>query len=153
MSTEDDSNLIKHAKHELKLMGMDPDSEEDDMDRLAANNVLDLLRVFSSQGHSGFSAPYVLKLFTTLASFEPAAPLTGEDDEWQDVSKMSGDIGPRYQNKRCGRVFKDPNRFNGQAYDIEGKVFEDPDGNRFTNGESAVPVTFPYRPTTEYVKR
>ena len=28
-----------------------------------------------------------------------------------------------YQNKRCSRIFKQEDRFDGQAYDVNGKVF------------------------------
>ena len=64
-----------------------------------------------------------------------------------------------YQNKRCSRVFRQEDRFDGQAYDIQGKVFiehgYDEDGKEttysYTNSDSNVPVTFPYTPKTEYV--
>ncbi len=54
-----------------------------------------------------------------------------------------------WQNKRCFRVFKDSK--DGPVYDIEGKVFREPDGACFTNGDSRVAVVFPYTPTREYV--
>lgn len=53
-----------------------------------------------------------------------------------------------HQNKRCSHVFKDK---DGNAYDIDGKVFREPDGCCFTSKDSFVPVTFPYTPKTEYV--
>ena len=56
------------------------------------------------------------------------------------------------QNKRCSSVFKDPDRFNGQAYDINAIVWEDEEGFRFTNSESEQPIEFPYWPKTEYRK-
>jgi hypothetical protein len=111
------------------------------------------LNVFDGEGHSGSSAPYVINLFRKLAAFEPVAPITGEDWEWNEASTGV------YQNKRCSHVFKQSDRFNGQAYDIDGKVFwewyKDEDGKPFksyyTGSESFVPITFPYVPKREYV--
>jgi len=125
--------LMRHAECELGA-GMDIEVRE-------------LLHVFASQGHSGFSAAITAELVGKLLRFEPIGPLTGEPDEWHEV-------GPGvFQNRRCGRVFKQADRFNGQAYDLDGIVWEEPDGGRFTNSESLVPVVFPYTPRTEYRPR
>ena len=43
-------------------------------------------------------------MFTKLAKFEALVPITGEDDEWNDVD------GGLYQNKRCSAVFKKKDR-------------------------------------------
>ena len=82
-----------------------------------------------------------------LLRYEPIGPLTGEPDEWVEVEPGV------HQNRRCGRVFKQADRFNGQAYDLDGIVWEEPDGGRFPNAESMVPVVFPYTPKTEYRPR
>jgi hypothetical protein len=96
-------------------------------------------------------------LFSKLAKFDPVVPLTGEDWEWTDLS--DDDNGKMYQNKRCGAVFKSVDRFNGQPYYLDGKVFwewyKNEDGEMsksyFTNGDSSIPIEFPYTPKTEYV--
>lgn len=126
-------NLMAHAESELGP-GMDIELRE-------------LLLVFSSQGHSGGSAAITADLVGRLLRYEPIGPLTGEPDEWVEVGEGM------YQNRRCGRVFKQADRFNGQAYDLDGIVWEDPDGGRFTNAKSMVPVVFPYTPVTEYRPR
>jgi hypothetical protein len=123
-------NLMAHAESELGP-GMDIELRE-------------LLLVFSSQGHSGASAAITADLVGRLLRYEPIGPLTGNPDEWVEV----GD--GMYQNRRCAHVFKQADRFNGQAYDLDGIVWEEPDGVRFTNAESMVPVVFPYTPRTEY---
>jgi hypothetical protein len=121
------SNLVEHAKRELLVLGYKPiDEEEDGPNKWMQESVLKLLHVFSEQGHSGSSAPYCVNLFKKLALFEPLGPLTGEDSEWCEIADGV------FQNKRCSHIFKDKDRFNGQAYDIHGGV-----------------VTFPYTPTTE----
>ncbi len=141
------SNLEQHALAELKAIGYTPlgQPQEDGPNKWIQENVLELIRVFAAQGHSGFSAPYCIRLFTKLANFEPIAPLTGEDDEWNEVSDGV------FQNKRCSHVFKDNDRFGGQAYDIEGRVFRYPDGSCYTGKDSFVPIVFPYTPAVEYV--
>lgn len=128
------SNLVDYAKDELKRIGM-IDSGEPYND-LAANAILELIEVFSSQGHSEFSAPYVIETFRRLANFKPLSPLTGEDDEWNDVG------GGILQNKRYSAVFKNEN--DNTAYNIEGKVFTDDGDIWYTNIESRIDVTFPY---------
>lgn len=151
------SNYKRHAELEFRAAGWtDEDGEfKDEMQRMICEHVLKLLDVFEGEGHSGSSAPYAIDLFKKLASFEPVAPLTGEDWEWTDVSEQNGRT--LYQNKRCSHVFK-----NGdEAYDIDGVVFwewyTDPDTGEkhksyFTSRESRVAVTFPYTPKREYVE-
>jgi len=152
------SNTQKHALTEFKAAGwLDDDGNYiDEMQEAICNHVLELIKVFSDEGHSGSTAPYTIDLFKKLAMFEPIVPLTGEDWEWTEIAReMSGsNNGTVYQNKRCGRVFKD----DDGAYDIDGKVFynwyTNENGKRFksyyTSRDSRVPVSFPYTPTTVY---
>jgi hypothetical protein len=152
------SNYRKHAFMEFKAAGWldDKNQFKDEMQGLICEHVLKLLEVFDEEGHSGSSAPYAINLFSRLANFEPVAPLTGEDWEWNDT-------GHNYQNKRASHVFKD---YDGNVYDIEGKVFwewckpydgrepQEPYKSYYTCRDSRVPVTFPYvvpdKPIYEY---
>ena len=132
-------NLFAHASREL------PNSADDSMQAEMNKGLLELVLVFSTQGHSGFSASYAISALEKLLRFEPLGPLTGEPDEWTEV-------GPGvFQNKRCSHVFKDNSVFQGQAYDLNGRVFCEPNGTCFTNSESRVPITFPYTPIKTYV--
>ena len=151
-----------HAMEEFRAAGWIDDAGKynDDMQEEICKHVLKLLDVFSTEGHTGSTAPYAIGLFSRLAKFEPIAPLTGEDSEW-----IKHDYGSSvtYQNKRASHVFKDE---DGQAYDIEGKVFWEwampyegrepfePYKSYYTNRDSRVPVTFPYnvpdKPIYEY---
>lgn len=137
------SKLIEHLNNEWKAAGWD--NSDDEMQAQVYQNLKELLGVFSQQGHSGFSAPYVLNLFAKLARFEPITPLTGADEEWDEVRPGV------YQNNRCSHVFKGDPHFNGEAYDIRGRVFQCEDGSCYTSAESAVQITFPYTPQTAYV--
>jgi hypothetical protein len=134
--------LRDFAERELTAAGYDPNDTDDSINKMMREAVLDLIDTFSDQGHSGFSAPYAIDLFSTLAKWEPLTPLTGADDEWTEVSDGL------WQNKRCSHVFKGE---DGRAYDIEGRIFSDPDGACFTSRDSRVYVDFPYTPTREYV--
>lgn len=152
------NNYEKHAWTEFRAAGWIDENNKfkDEMQEAICNHVIQLLNVFEGEGHSGSSAPYTINLFKTLASFEPVAPLTGEDWEWVDVSEYGGrDQGPLWQNKRCGNVFKDSNG----AYDNDGIVWyewvtDEETGEKykshFTNRDSRVEVKFPYTPKTEY---
>jgi hypothetical protein len=86
--------------------------------------------------------------------FQPLTPLTGEDWEWNEASEGV------FQNKRCSHVFKQADRFGGQAYDIDGKVFwswqeTDEFGaltkDFYSNSDCFVPISFPYTPKREVV--
>lgn len=127
------SSLVDYAKDELKRIGMIDSGEA--YNDIVTKAILDLIELFASQGHTGFSAPYVINTFCRLAMFKPLSPLTGEDDEWNDVGNGC------LQNKRYSAVFKDK---DGTAYNIEGKVFTDDGESWYTCKDSMVNVTFPY---------
>ena len=148
------SNIQNFAVEELKRLGYqfdddgypveDPD-EEFDINAEMCMCVMEVLDVFEKQGHSGMSASYAISILEKVMRFEPLSPLQGDDDEWNDVAEQNG--GPLYQNRRCSHVFKDPDG----AYDIDGKIFVEPDGNSYTSINSRVPVEFPYTPKRIYM--
>lgn len=71
------SNLVIHAETELKLAGLyDKDSHYEGM---LAEAVIELIKVFSKQGHSGYSAQITRWLFNKLANFENLMPVKLED--------------------------------------------------------------------------
>lgn len=156
------SNYKSHAMAEFRAAGWTEDGVtfKDEMQGMICAHVLDLLDVFEGEGHSGSSAPYAIDLFSKLAKFEPIAALTGEDWEW--VRHDYGDT-PVYQNKRFSAVFKQADRFNGQAYWLDGKIFwswasyPDIDGGQpfksyYSGSESRVPIEFPWvKPEPQYV--
>lgn len=111
--------LIQHAKNELELNGMfDKDA---DYGGGLAESVMELIEVFSKQGHSGASASMVSDLFNKLSRFKPISPLTGNNEEWVAVNNDT------YQNKRNSAVFK--NIVDNRAYFIDAYVKRTPNGN------------------------
>jgi len=156
------SNYRIHAMSEFRAAGwIDEDGKYiDEMQEAICLHILKLLDVFGDEGHSGSTAPYTINLFSKLAAFEPVVPITGEDWEWTCINDDRTDNNPVYQNKRCGHVFKQADRFDGQPYDIDGKIFwewhkSEEDGKMFksyfTGSESCVPINFPYTPKREYI--
>lgn len=141
------SNLVTHAENELAHM-LTSDCE---MDQLMAEQVIELIELFSKHGHSGFSAPYAIDLFSRLAKYDIIRPLLGNDEEWCHIS--TDDTYELYQNKRASHVFKHVYSDNtpDYIYDINGKVFRESNGCTFTNGDSRVQVQMPYIPHTEYI--
>lgn len=147
-------SLLSYAESELNLIGL---TDKDEYNAMMRKHILHMIKEFADEGHSGFSAPYAIQILTKLMSFKPLTPLTGEDDEWTNVS-VYGDGTPHYQNKRLSSVFKDKD----EVYNIDGKVFwewyKDEDGKPvktyYTSRDSRVPVTFPYtvpdKPIYEY---
>ena len=152
-------SLIEHAVKEFKSAGWlkEDGNYSDEMQGMICDHILKLLRVFSDEGHSGSSAYYTLNLFDKLARFKIITPLTGLDDEWNEVADGKG--GTMYQNKRYSSVFKD----DDGVWDINGRVFWEwqrrEDGtaykSHYQGSGCSTPVTFPYTPPKEpeYVYR
>ena len=92
-------SMLDYAKKELDIIGMTDDSE-DEMNRTMRKHILHMVNEFAEEGHSGFSAGYALNILKSLLAFKPLAPLTGADDEWNEV----GD--GLWQNRRVSDVLK-----------------------------------------------
>lgn len=131
------SNIVDYAKNELDLLGRDEDGIQDSVNK----NILDIIEIFAEQGHSGFTAGYVLGMLERLLRWKPIKPLTGEEDEWNEPNKL----GRHRQNKRCGSVFLDE---NGIATDLDEFMVSDNGGITWfsTNKFERTPITFPYTP-------
>jgi hypothetical protein len=140
-------DIRTYAINELTKIGMYDSGDE--MNDAMCEHILKMVDVFAEEGHSGFSANYAINILQKLLRFEPLSPLTGEDDEWDDISDHF-EGREVYQNKRLSRVFKDGK--DGQAYDNQGKVFVEPDGCCYTSRDSRVYIDFPYTPKTKYIQ-
>lgn len=128
-----------------------PSDANDPVDQYAnsiVDSVEDLVKVFLAQQHDDASAAETIRVFALLAKFLPLGPLTGQDDEWCDISSEMGKPGgTSWQNRRCSSVFRD----GDVVYNSTGRIFREPDGSCYQNYDSRVPVTFPYTPAVEYV--
>jgi len=128
----DESDLVAHAKRELELAGLhEPDS---DYGGMLYKAVLELIEVFSRQGHSGASASITIELFKRLASYKPLTPLEDKPEDWIEVAEGL------YQHRRCSEIFKQ----DGEAYWAQGRIFKDSDGGLYVTEKSSVPIAFPF---------
>ena len=128
---------------ERELAKLNP-NDDDEMQAAINNQIMDIINVFSQQGHSGTTGPYAANVAAKLMIFQPLTPLQGTDDEWMYVAEQNG---PLYQNIRCSHVFKD----DKGAYDIDGYVFEDQYGAYYTDKDSLKWIEFPYTPERQYI--
>lgn len=117
-------SIIEQAKSELKAI----DFGDDD-----TRVMVEILEKFFDQWDSGGAVWAVAPILQRCIAGKPLSPLTGADDEWNDVGEASGQ--PCWQNRRCSTVFKQARPDLGEglfAYDID------------TPGRPA--ITFPYWP-------
>ena len=105
------SNLLEHAKTELKLAGYDISekgcNQEDPMGGYAnacAKSAYELVETLSKQGHSGMSVGITLGLFNKLAKWQTLTPITNNPDEW--IKLQGCEDGP-WQNKRNPSCFSE----------------------------------------------
>lgn len=88
---------MKHAEKEMRLAGLyDADA---DYGGMLAPAVLEMVKQFASEGHSGASAEVTLGIFNRVARFKTLSPLTDNSEEWMDVSETSGG-NPMWQSTR-----------------------------------------------------
>lgn len=119
----EEMSLVKHAEHELRLAGLfDKDS---DYDGMLGDAVLELVKVFAKQGHSGFSAHTTLRIFNEVANFKNLTPIGSTKDEWMDVTGMTADGKGTWQNRRRGTTFSRDG----------GKTWYDMDNPKLNNGD------------------
>ena len=133
------ANMNEWAQKELDLIL--EESDGDMMQSVMNEQVMEIIELFSSHGHSGTSASYAISVLSRLLTWKPLTSLTGDEDEWKDCL---GDEDGTQQNLRCSAVFR---RFNDNstAFNVKGKIFSDDGGKTwFTNGNSHVPIEFPY---------
>lgn len=131
------------AKAELDRLLPTEDKESIEMQTMMNDQVMEMVELFCTHGHSGFSASYAISMLTKLLSYRPLTPITGAEEEWGPLDEDS----MTQQNQRCTAVFR-KSEDNAQAYYIDGKIFSDDGGHSwFTNKESNIDITFPYVPT------
>lgn len=148
-----------HAKRELEILAK---TTPDAIVTPFTNEIIALCEAFGRSGQSGGSAPYTASAISQavekLMMFETLAPLTGEDDEWTDITGIN-DGKEMYQNNRDSRVFKDSK--DGKAYFIDAIVFNGDIGGTFTGSNIMLGDTpyssmqfvksFPFTPKTFYI--
>lgn len=97
MAEEPESNLVKHARTELELIGEEPETIE---------WYVRVIKEFAAFGHSGSSAWFTTHTLSRLLQFEPLAHITNRSEDWffHDAD-VWGEEGGVWQNKRDSRLF------------------------------------------------
>lgn len=109
-------NLTEFAKKELERAGLfDKNSYYNGM---LGKAILELIKKFAKQSHSGLSANITINLFSELAKFHPIMPLTFEENEWMHFGNEGDKL--LFQNKRDCRYFK--LGIDGQPYNVEENI-------------------------------
>lgn len=99
----EESELMRHARRELTLIGVISD-DPNSIDSMMRKIILELVEVFSKQGHSGFSASMAIDLTQRLLRYEALTPLTNAPDEWNEIAENYG--GPNlWQSRRQSEAF------------------------------------------------
>lgn len=136
--------LNKYEKEEDRPIILDYEEE-----------ILALVKKFGESGQSGGSAPFTAYAISSavknLCLQKPIAPITGDDDEWNDVAIYGGDV--EYQNNRCSAIFKK----NKEAHYLDAIVFKgEDDWDTFTGTVEGIKSSqtikeFPFTPKTFYI--
>lgn len=122
------SNLVKHANREFDIIGYpqltraemrskDPIMSDEGWDKAVRRSVIEIIEMFSTQGHSGTSAAQVVALLHQLLQYKPLSPLTNDPDEWMKVARniTSEDV---WQNRRNSEAFSTD---GGKTFYLLGK--------------------------------
>lgn len=132
-------SLVEYAQEELQRAGwFDKDS---DYAGLVGPAVIEMMKQFAAEGHSGYSAHLVLHIFERLASYRPLTPLDNpmEKKEFIDHTEISGGQ-QTFQSTRHSSLFSED---GGKTwYDINLRI---PKWKRFLGIKRAF-VSFPYLP-------
>lgn len=112
-------SLTEHAERELREAGLF--DKGSDYDGMLGEGVMELVRVFAAQGHSGYSAGATIALFKQVASYNLLNPLKNPmiAGEYLDHTDTSGGV-PTFQSTRKSSVFSED---GGKTwYDIDKRI-------------------------------
>lgn len=124
------ASLIEYAKREFSELGWD--KTDDQMQKMACENILELLDVLENQGHTNFSVQYVLSQFNQLARFQPITQIKDEPRFW-----AKGEHGGQHSKEFS--LFKE----NGVIKWQNGIVFVTPRNTSWQSSDSSVIVELP----------
>jgi hypothetical protein len=158
------TNTKSFAKSELEILSL---TVKDSVVTPFSKEILALCEKFGKSGQSGMSAHFVAnalsKSIKSLLLQEPICPITGEKEEWNEISYIVEDGCKKtiYQNKRCSALFKHGEKEQAhyldaivwkgeEKYDtFTGSVYIDNIG--FDLISSSQFVKFPFEPKTFYI--
>lgn len=122
---EKESNLVKHARRELEILGEEPET---------IAGYLRIVQAFADMGHSGGSASVAIPTINALLRFQNLKPLTDDENEWvHHTEETWGEPGGVWQNVRNSTAFS---KDGGKTYYL---LDEDKD----ENGEPVMHISEP----------
>ncbi|MGV2914673.1 hypothetical protein [Streptomyces alfalfae] len=92
----EESNLVAHARRELRLIGEDPDT---------IRGLIRVVQAFADMGHSGGSAPHCIAYLDKLLHYQPLSDLTDDPAEWIDRHAEGLTNQPLWQSRRYSEAF------------------------------------------------
>jgi hypothetical protein len=93
----EESNLVKHARRELSIIGEEEDTIE---------GVCKIMQAFSDMGTSGGAASIIIPMVHELLQFRNLSPITNDPDEWNHVAgDIWGEAGGIWQSNRNSELF------------------------------------------------
>lgn len=90
------SNLVAHARRELRLIGEAPD---------VIRGLSKVVQAFADMGHSGSSAHFAAQYLDKLLRFQPLSELTDDPREWIDRHAEGMTPIPLWQSRRNSEAF------------------------------------------------
>jgi hypothetical protein len=90
------SNLVAHARRELRLIGED---------QFVIDGICNVVQAFADMGHSGGSAHYAALYLDKLLRYQPLSELTDDSGEWIDRHAEGLTTEPLWQSKRNPEAF------------------------------------------------
>lgn len=117
------------AQDELQRAGLF--DKNSDYEGMLGEAIMELVKSFSRQGHSGMSAAMTSEIFNRLASWKSLTSLTDDPDEWMELEEeMVAYPEMRWQSRR------DPSCFSGDGgktyWTNDDKCFKEVDKNGIT---------------------
>lgn len=132
----EDSNLVRHAEREMRLAGLYDDDA--DYGGMIPEAVLNVVRTFAADGHSGGSAMIVMHILEKVLRFEPLTPITSDPEQWNAVADLD-DGGEMWQSKRDPRLFSDDGALTWYSVDEQPRRYY---SEQFPHGDDEHSVTF-----------
>ncbi|MET7713713.1 hypothetical protein [Streptomyces sp. NPDC005407] len=105
-SRPQESNLVAHARRELRLIGEDHDT---------IRGLTKVIQTFADMGHSGGSAFHAIAYLERLLRFQPLSELTDDPGEWIDRHADGMTAQPLWQSNRNPEAFSTD---GGQTYTL-----------------------------------
>lgn len=91
-----ESELVKHARRELILLGEDKET---------IDGYLKVIQAFADMGHSGGSASVAIPTLTALLQYKNLKPLTDDVHEWLHIGEAAPGAPNMWQNTRNPEAF------------------------------------------------